>query len=42
MKLDVAGLVRHGLQRAAALGTGRDMAERYLALFRQVLATSAA
>jgi glycosyltransferase involved in cell wall biosynthesis len=34
----LADLVRRGQQRAAAIGTGRDMAVRYLALLRQVLA----
>lgn len=38
----VAGLVARGLERAAALGTGRDMAARYLALLRQVMAAGAA
>ncbi|HLZ30393.1 MAG TPA: glycosyltransferase family 1 protein [Chloroflexota bacterium] len=38
----IAGLVERGLRRAAALGTGRDMAQRYLALFQQVMAPAAA
>jgi glycosyltransferase involved in cell wall biosynthesis len=37
-----ADLVRRGRQRAAMLGTGRDMAVRYLAVLRQVMAASAA
>ncbi|MGI9145253.1 MAG: glycosyltransferase family 4 protein [Chloroflexota bacterium] len=34
----ITDLVRRGRQRAAAMGTGRDMAERYLALMREVMA----
>ena len=36
----IAELVRRGRQRAAAIGTGRDMAARYLALMYQVMAAS--
>jgi glycosyltransferase involved in cell wall biosynthesis len=36
----IADLVRRGRQRAAAIGTGRDMAARYLALMYQVMAAS--
>jgi hypothetical protein len=33
----VADLVKLGRQRAAAFGTGRDMAERYLGLLDEVM-----
>jgi glycosyltransferase involved in cell wall biosynthesis len=36
----IADLVRRGRRRAAAIGTGREMAVRYLSLLREVLAAS--